>query len=127
MKKYSDTHRRDLSFEIGDLVFLKLRPYRRKSLASRPFENLTPHFHGSYKVLVRIGEVAYKLQLADHAIIHLVFHITRLKRALGASDVSSDMPPQLTEDLKLCVEPEEMLGVRPGKGNPGHHLEVLVK
>lgn len=46
MKKYVDKKRRELAFEVGDLVFMKLRPYRLKSLAKKSYEKLSPKFLG---------------------------------------------------------------------------------
>lgn len=63
MKKQADFNRRELTFEVGDEVFLKLRPYRQCSLARKRCEKLAPKFYGPYPVVERIGEVAYKLEL----------------------------------------------------------------
>ena len=46
MKHYANAKRRELSFEAGDLVFLKLQPYCQKSLTKRVNEKLAPRFFG---------------------------------------------------------------------------------
>lgn len=48
MKKFADAHRREVSFSPGDLVLLKLRPYRLKSLSRRVHEKLAPRFYGPF-------------------------------------------------------------------------------
>ena len=62
MKRYVNNHRRELVLQEGDWVFLKLQPYRMKSLARKTNEKLGPRFYGPYKV-IQFGEVAYKLEL----------------------------------------------------------------
>ena len=113
MKVYADAKRHHQEFAVGDLVFLKLRPYRQKSLAQRRYEKLAAHFYGPFKVLARIGKVAYKLELPPTAAIHPVFHVSQLRQAHGVAVSSSILPPQLTPELELVVIPELLLGVRP--------------
>lgn len=57
MKALTDDKHRDVQFQVGDMVYLKLRPFRQKTLAVRWNEKLA-HFYGPYEVLVRVGAVA---------------------------------------------------------------------
>jgi hypothetical protein len=47
-KIYADRHRIERSFEIGDLVYLRLQPYRQSSLKATGKEKLKPRFYGPY-------------------------------------------------------------------------------
>ena len=55
MKSFVDAHHRAVQFEVGDFVYIKLRPYRLRSLAKRPNEKLSPRYFGPYKVVQQIG------------------------------------------------------------------------
>ncbi|KAA0045026.1 Transposon Ty3-G Gag-Pol polyprotein [Cucumis melo var. makuwa] len=63
MKKYADPKRRDVEYQVGDLVFLRIRPYRQLSLRRKRNEKLSPKFFRPYKILETVGSVAYKLEV----------------------------------------------------------------
>lgn len=75
MKQNADKGRKDVSFEIGDWVFVRLRPYRQLSIRLQRHTKLSQRFFGPFKVLHRVGEVAYKLDLPSSSKIHPVFHV----------------------------------------------------
>ena len=83
MKKMVDQKRRELKFKVGDEVYLKLRPYRQRSLTRKRYEKLAPKYYGPYRIKEEIGEVAYRLELPPEATIHDVFHISQMKLKLG--------------------------------------------
>ena len=67
------------------------------------------------------------MELPATTTIHPVFHVSQLRRARGASHSSPQIPPQLTADLEMIVEPEELLEVRPKPQGAAGELEVLLK
>lgn len=91
MKKYADKKRRPVEFQIGDLVLVKLQPYRQHSLVLCKNQTLGLRYFGPFPVLERIGAVAYKLLLPPAAKIHPVFHVSLLKPCKG--DHSSQYLP----------------------------------
>ena len=124
MKRYADLKRRDVEFGVGDLVFLKLRPYRQTSLRKKRNEKLSPKYFGLYKIIEKIGAVAYKLELPSTAAIHPVFHVPQLKKVVGDHMQVHEIVPYLNENHKWMTLPEEVYGYRK---NPNRKdWEVLI-
>ncbi|XP_026378674.1 uncharacterized protein LOC113273121 [Papaver somniferum] len=85
MKKYADSHRTERSFQDNDWVYLRLQPYRKTTVASQYFSKLSPRFYDPFRVLEKIGIVAYKLELPTTSRINPVFHVSQLKKKLGTT------------------------------------------
>jgi len=124
MKQSAAKKRREVVFEIGDFVYLKLHPYRMKSFATRPNQKLTARFYGPFEVLERVGEVAYKLRLLETSKIHPIFHVSLFKQSIGSSLEPQPLPATLNEEGELVVNPKQVLAERYNKQGA---LEVLVK
>jgi hypothetical protein len=63
MKVYADKLITEMSFEIGDWVYLRLQPYRQKSVALRRNLKHAPRFFGPYQIIQKVGSIAYKFDL----------------------------------------------------------------
>lgn len=92
MKAQADKKRSDRNFDVGDWVYVKLQPYRQSSLVVRSSPKLSPKFFGPYKVLQRVGAVAYKLDLPVSSRIHSTFHVSQLKKHIGPVVTQSTLP-----------------------------------
>jgi hypothetical protein len=81
-KSYADKRKRDLSFEIGDFVYLKVSPMRGTH-RFRVKGKLDPRYVGPFKIIDRKREVAYQLELPPQlSDVHDVFHVSQLKKCL---------------------------------------------
>ena len=76
MKNYYDQGRQDRQFQEGDMVFVKLWPRKQKSITLAAKMKLGYRYYGSYKVLQKIGPIAYKLDLMTDTHVHPVFHVS---------------------------------------------------
>ncbi|GMI69906.1 hypothetical protein HRI_000659900 [Hibiscus trionum] len=83
MKNQADKKRREVELQIADWAFVRFQPYRHLSLRLHRNQKLGPRYFGPYKVLQRLGPVAYELDLPEQTRIHPVFHISQLKRCHG--------------------------------------------
>ena len=128
MKTQANQHRREVSFNIGDYVYLKLHPYRQTSVVFRGSLKLSPRFYGPYKVIERVGPVAYKLELPAGSLIHNTFHVSLLRKHLGDITPTSLHLPPVADDSTILPQPESILAqreVQKGKYRP--KSEVLIK
>ena len=76
---YADHNRQPRVFNPGHKVVLHV-PHNSKTLSTGKCAKLAPQFSGPFTVLKRIGSSTYHLALPDGVEIHLVFHVSHLKR-----------------------------------------------
>jgi hypothetical protein len=108
-KMSADRQRIERNFEVGDLVFLRLQPYRQSSLKKRGVEKLKPRFYGPYTIMRRVAEVAYELEVPEGSKINNMFHISCLKKEVGQFINTSEELPPLDEVGQLELVLEEVL------------------
>nr|CAE02128.2 OSJNBa0035M09.12 [Oryza sativa Japonica Group] len=109
-KSYADNRRRELTFEAGDYVYLRVTPLRGVHRFQTKGK-LAPRFVGPYKILERRGEVAYQLELPSNMIgIHDVFHVSQLKKCLRVPEEQADSEHiDIQEDLTYVEKPVRIL------------------
>ena len=95
-KSYADNRRRDLQFEIGDRVFLKISLWKGV-LRFGKRGKLSPRYIGPYEILSKVGPIAYRLKLPlELSRIHDTFHVSMLRKYIpDPSHVLREQPVQL--------------------------------
>ena len=105
-KSYADKRRKPLEFAVGEHVFLRVTPTKgiRRAIKSK---KLTPKFIGSYKILRRVGPVAYEVALPRQlANLHNVFHVSQLKKYVSdPSHILAEDEVQVKENLSFEAQP----------------------
>jgi hypothetical protein len=109
-KSYPDHRRRELSFEVGDFIYLKVSPMR----GLHDFKvrgKLAPRFIGPFKILEKRGEVAYQLELPPQlSDVHDVFHVSQLKKCLRVPEEQIPMEDlNAKEDVPYQEHPVRIL------------------
>ena len=98
MVQAANKKRTERNFEIGEFVSLKLQPYKQQTLKNHTNQKLSPKYCGPYRVLDKVGAVAYCLELLPEATIHSTFHVSQLKKYHGPLPNSSEILAIYTEE-----------------------------
>nr|GEZ40742.1 putative reverse transcriptase domain-containing protein [Tanacetum cinerariifolium] len=79
-KSYADLKRKPMEFQVGDKVMLKVSPWRGVVHFGKRGK-LNPRYVGPFKVLERVRDVSYKLDLPEElSRVHNTFHVSNLKK-----------------------------------------------
>lgn len=124
MRSQANKHMREVEHEVGDMVFLKIQPYKLKKLAKRLNQKLSSGFYGPYEVIKKIWAMAYKLKLPDHTRVDPVFHVSLLKKDVKPNVELQPLPACMNEDWHLEPTPERT--VKTMRTEQGV-LKVLIK
>ncbi|KAG5003627.1 hypothetical protein JHK86_027766 [Glycine max] len=129
MKDIADKKRRDVDFAEGDSILVKLRPHRQSSVSGGAYTKLTKRFYGPFKVLQKIGLVAYKLDLPPSSKIHPVFHCSLLRPYQPRSPSHQTLAtlPASAEDNYPLITPLTILDTKWQNFGDEQQLMVLVQ
>jgi len=109
IKHQADKRRSEREFQIGDMAYLKLQPYRHTSLSTHRSLKLHSKYYGPFRILERVGKTAYKLLLPDHCQLHDVFHVSQLKKHIGPQVVPCSDLPLVDTKGTIRVAPAKIL------------------
>nr|GEZ54087.1 putative reverse transcriptase domain-containing protein [Tanacetum cinerariifolium] len=99
-----------LEFKVGDMVLFKVSLWKGVVHFGKR-RKLSPCYIGPFKILARVGPVAYTLELPEKLKgIHSTFHVPNLKKCLAKDDVVVLIDEiQLDDKLHMIEEPVEVV------------------
>ncbi|GJY35184.1 putative reverse transcriptase domain-containing protein [Tanacetum coccineum] len=103
-KSYVDKRTKPLEFEVGDMVLLKVSPWKA-TIRFRKRENLSPCYIRPFRIIARVGPVAYTLELPKELKgIHSTFHILNLMKCLTERDIVVYLDEIQLDDKLYVIE-----------------------
>jgi hypothetical protein len=108
-------------------VFLRLQPYKKTSLKAEHCQKIVPKCYGPYTILKHVGQVAYQLALANNSKLHPVFHVSCLKKVIGAKCQIQTNLPKLVEEGSIWLHLEVVLDQNECRLHQRTIKEVLVQ
>ncbi|GJX94972.1 putative reverse transcriptase domain-containing protein [Tanacetum coccineum] len=85
-KSYADLKRKPMEFQVGDRVMLKVSPWKGVVHFGKRGK-LNPRYVGPFKVLEKVGSIAYKLELPQElSRVHNTFHLRFVEEPVEIMD-----------------------------------------
>ena len=109
-KKYADLARKGKEYEVGDLVFLKVSPWKGLMRFGKKGK-LSPRYIGPFEILRLIGKLAYELALPPNLQqVHNVFHVSMLRQYNpDAKHIVEYEHVDMQPDLTYVEQPVEII------------------
>nr|GEZ27028.1 putative reverse transcriptase domain-containing protein [Tanacetum cinerariifolium] len=106
-KSYTDVRRKPLEFQVGDQVMFKVSPWKGVVRFGKR-EKLNPRYIRTFKVLAKVGTIAYRLKLPQQlSRVHSAFHVCNLKECLSDEQLAISLD-EIHNDEKLCFIEEPL-------------------
>ncbi|GJS31487.1 putative reverse transcriptase domain-containing protein [Tanacetum coccineum] len=109
-KSYADRRTKPLEFQVGDMVLLKVSSWKGAVRFGKRGK-LSPRYIGPFKILARVGLVAYTLELPEELKeIHSTFHVSNLMKCLAEGNIIILIDEiQIDDKLHMIEEPVEIV------------------
>ncbi|GJU91316.1 putative reverse transcriptase domain-containing protein [Tanacetum coccineum] len=103
-KSYADLKRKPMEFQVGDKVMLKVSPWKGVVRFGKRGK-LNPRYVGPFKVLKKVGAIAYKLELPQElSRVHNTFHVSNLKKCYSDDPLVVPLEGLQVDDKLYFVE-----------------------
>ncbi|GKE59229.1 putative reverse transcriptase domain-containing protein [Tanacetum coccineum] len=109
-KSYANVRRKPLEFQVRDKVMLKVSPWKGVIYFGKRGK-LNPRYIVPFKVLAKVGTVAYKLELPQQlSKVHITFHVSNLKKCLSDEPLAIPLDEiHIDDKLHFVEEPVEIM------------------
>ncbi|GJV71173.1 hypothetical protein Tco_1491168 [Tanacetum coccineum] len=109
-KSYADLKHKPMEFQVGDKVMLKVSPWKGVVRFGKRGK-LNPRYVGPFKVLEKVGSIAYKLELPQElSRVHNTFHVSNLKKCYADEPLAVPLDGLHFDDkLQFVKEPVEIM------------------
>ncbi|GKA13686.1 putative reverse transcriptase domain-containing protein [Tanacetum coccineum] len=109
-KSYTDRRRKPLEFKVGDKAMLKVSPWKGVIRFGK-WGKLNPRYIGPFKILVKVGTVAYRLELPKQlSRVYSTFHLSNLKKCFSNEPLAIPLDEiQIDDKLNFIEEPIEII------------------
>ncbi|GKB65553.1 putative reverse transcriptase domain-containing protein [Tanacetum coccineum] len=127
-KSYADLKRKPMEFQVGDRVMLKVSPWKGVVCFGK-WGKLNPRYVGPFKVLEKVGSVAYKLELPQElSRVHNTFHVSNLKKCYVDEPLAVPLEGLHIDDkLHFVEEPVEIMDREIKRLNKSRILIIKVR
>ncbi|GKE89701.1 putative reverse transcriptase domain-containing protein [Tanacetum coccineum] len=109
-KSYAGLKRKPMKLQVGDRVMLKVLPWKGVVRFGKRGK-LNPRYVGPFKVLEKVGAVAYKLKLPQElSRVHNMFHVSNMKKCYADEPLAVLLDGLYIDDkLHFVEEPVEIM------------------
>nr|GEW09651.1 hypothetical protein [Tanacetum cinerariifolium] len=110
VKNYANMRCKPLEFQIGNKTMLKVSPWKGVIRFGKRGK-LNPRYIGPFKIIARVGTVAYRLDLPDQlSRVHSTFHVSKFKKCMAEEPLAIPLEEiQVNDKLNFIEEPVEIL------------------